>query len=876
MNDFSSPQASLSLCASVRVSMVSLMAAVLLTGCATSVSFPDAGTTTAAQSSLGTIQGNNYGGHAPLVGAHVFLLQAATNGYGGAATSLLQAGETATDFYGSTYSTMKDTTPGSPTNGDYYVVTDSRGDFNLSNGYTCTAGLPVYIYAQGGNPQTAPPTVTVTGASVASNGAGGYTVTLTAPNLLYQGESVVFTGSGDANSFGAYINGATLNVLSDSNLTTTTFDITVGSLTHNGVTLTTGSQTDFGTVTAAESVSPATNNPAVVNLAVLGICPSNGTQNFNSLPFVYVNEVSTAAAAYALAGFFPAPGTAGLANTGAVAANLSIPASDSLALEGLQTAALTAAQLYDIGGSNIGGGGDGDTHIARTTTVGVPLTATTTAGSATVAVSTTVGLQAGTTITGSTLPAGETISALGANSVILSTGTGVTAGTNVRLYAGTGNGVVPQALLNTIGNILANCVDSANTYSPYTTTGTASTQCSQLFGYTTSNGVIASGTAPVDTASAAIDMAHNPWANVTLLVDLPTGTVPFQPTLASANDFSVGIEYVPANIGYPQGIAVDGPGNVWYTNFLSGYVTALTPLGGVLYNVQPSIGDFLGYISIDPFGAAWYTDLYTGSLRKISAAGTYVGAYDSGGLNQPFGVGSDGTGHIYVEDIGGPTVYDFTNAGTLTTTPANPLAGASSCALGIYHADHLATDNAANGYNLWYTSELGDFVCEVNTSTGALIRSIQISAGQGIGATYSPEFIGIDANGTAWIPNQQHASMSRITQAGVLTDLTSGTLSGAFGSAVDGAGNIFVTNRTTNNITEYLGSTSAAVSTVNFQGGGNATVMNDPLNVAIDPSGNLWIANYAGSRIVELVGIAAPTYTPLSAAAGLNKLGSKP
>ncbi len=83
-------------------------------------------------------------------------------------------------------------------------------------------------------------------------------------------------------------------------------------------------------------------------------------------------------------------------------------------------------------------------------------------------------------------------------------------------------------------------------------------------------------------------------------------------------------------------------------------------------------------------------------------------------------------------------------------------------------------------------------------------------------------------------------------------------------------------NRTTNNITEYLGSTSAAVSATNFQGGGSASVMSDPLNEAVDPSGNPWIANYGGNRIVELVGIGAPTYTPLSVAAGLNKLGSKP
>jgi hypothetical protein len=52
--------------------------------------------------------------------------------------------------------------------------------------------------------------------------------------------------------------------------------------------------------------------------------------------------------------------------------------------------------------------------------------------------------------------------------------------------------------------------------------------------------------------------------------------------------------------------------------------------------------------------------------------------------------------------------------------------------------------------------------------------------------------------------------------------------------------------------------------------------MSDPLNLAVDPSGNVWVANYTGSRIVEMVGLGAPTYTPLSSASYVNKLGSRP
>jgi hypothetical protein len=94
---------------------------------------------------------------------------------------------------------------------------------------------------------------------------------------------------------------------------------------------------------------------------------------------------------------------------------------------------------------------------------------------------------------------------------------------------------------------------------------------------------------------------------------------------------------------------------------------------------------------------------------------------------------------------------------------------------------------------------------------------------------------------------------------------------------VDGAGNIFVTNRTSAMTLRSTAAPPAPRSApCNYEGGGNATIMSDPLNVSMDPSGNLWVANYTGSRIVELVGIGAPTYMPLSVAASVDKLGSKP
>ena len=850
---------------------LALAPALLLTGCTADFGMPDA--TPAVKSSMGAIQGSNYGGHAPLVLAHVFLLQAGTSGYGGASTSLLGANETGgPDYYGSSYPTMKDTTPGSPTNGDYYVTTDSRGDFDLTGtGYTCTPGLPVYLYAQGGNPETIPSiTVTSVNSYTATNGDFIVVFTTSATNLAYQGEDLNFSTFHTGTGYDAF-SGATNQVVSPYFLTTTTVGFDLGT---NGLGVTEGTAVAITPNATLTQATPIVSNPAVVNLAVLGICPNSGTANFSYLPFVYMNEVSTAAAAYALGGFFPAPGSAGLTNAGAVAANLSIPSSDSLALLGLQNAAITADQIDDIAGGNVGTGGDGETHIARTTTPGVAVYANTTSGSPTVSVGSSIGLLTGVTITGTGIPANTTITTINTgvtpNTLTLSADATAT-GSNVLLRAGAGNGTVPQSLLDTVGNILANCVDSNNTYNPYTTTGATSSQCTGLFADAKSAGT--SGTSPIDTASAVIDIAHNPWANVSALVGLPTGNEPFQPTLSSVNDFSVGIQYAPAGLSNPEGLAIDAQGRIWYPNAGSAYVTTLTPFGAVQYNVNA--GGSPDYVAIDGNGNAWFDNKNTLALQTINSTGTTLNTYLAGTLigNEALSVdGVNDTGYIYAGKSGAPGSYGkYNNTGTAALAP---LTGSEAC-MSNTNA-HSAADNANNGYNLWVTGEAPDNVCIVNSSTGAIKYTITINAATGIGSSYQPEMPAIDVNGNAWIPNQHNASITKITQGGVATSIPVATFNGGFGAAVDGAGNIFVTSRANNVVTEILGSSAAPVSTTTFDGGGNTDLFSDPLNVQVDQSGNLWITNYAGSRIVELLGVAAPTWEPLSDAANHNKLGSKP
>ena len=280
---------------------------------------------------------------------------------------------------------------------------------------------------------------------------------------------------------------------------------------------------------------------------------------------------------------------------------------------------------------------------------------------------------------------------------------------------GAGTGVTPQAKVNTLGNILAPCINS---------TGPGSSDCTKLFTAVTPSG----GTQPTDVASAMLLLAENPGLNIAALYGLPNAAAPFQPTLSAApNDFALSVTYTgggltapinvvidasgnawmadcpscnklagtdkivgisPAGIfqsgagGYtagihkPEGLAFDGAGNLWSTDDRSGatpdQVVKMT--GGTVdfafndSNISTPIG-----VAIDANNNAWVANqTFSGLAVKISPSGSDIAtASDPGNTYFPTGIGIDGTGAIYMAGTGSGTVLKFTSAGTVTYDSSN-------------------------------------------------------------------------------------------------------------------------------------------------------------------------------------------------------------
>jgi len=426
-----------------------------------------------------------------------------------------------------------------------------------------------------------------------------------------------------------------------------------------------------------------------------------------------------------------------------------------------------------------------------------------------------------------------------------------------------GNGTVPQAEINTLANILAACTNSTGAV----TGPTNATPCYTLFTNAMSAG--STGTQPTDTATAAINIAHNPSCylgfEVCSLVTLQTANSPFQPTLNGApNDFTVSIIYGSGGTHAPQGLAIDASGNVWFSNLLGNYIGELNPVGAVLSGSSGYVGGGIASpwgIAIDTSGNVWAANApfgQAGDISELNSTGTAVSGsngFTGGGLSSPQGVAIDASGKVWLSNsasANGSTyvLSEFNSNGSPISSPAGISGG------GLSDPQGVAVDVAGN---IWVADNSSTNGISEFSSTGSAISS---STGYGGTTAASSHGIAVDASGDVWFSSGPE-SIGEVNSSGSVLSPSPG-LEGAgitqpYGIAIDGAGNVWAANTSGSSVSE-LNSNAVQISPASFgYESGKHLVF---YAIAIDGSGNVWAG---GSAIVEFVGAAAPVVTPIVA-----------
>ena len=159
--------------------------------------------------------------------------------------------------------------------------------------------------------------------------------------------------------------------------------------------------------------------------------------------------------------------------------------------------------------------------------------------------------------------------------------------------------------------------------------------------------------------------------------------------------------YTSASVQFPAAIATDAKCNAYVANQSSDTLTRVLADGSGFTDY--TVGQGPSGVAIDAAGNIWSANYYGDSVGLVSAAGDVVSGsgFSGGGLDHPQGIAADGSGNVWVANYRAPGVSELASAAA--ATPGRLLSPAAGLGpnSGLIEAFGLAIDT---GGNVWVTS----------------------------------------------------------------------------------------------------------------------------------------------------------------------------
>ena len=374
-----------------------------------------------------------------------------------------------------------------------------------------------------------------------------------------------------------------------------------------------------------------------------------------------------------------------------------------------------------------------------------------------------------------------------------------------------------------------------------------------------------------------------------------------------------------ARFSYPNGVAVDGSGNLYVADagnhrirkivLSTGEVTtfagsgASTPFAdntGALATFN-----FPYSVAVDSSGNVYVADTRNNRIRKITPAGVVTTIAGSGSpfpfanntgalatFNFPIGVTVDGSGNVYVGDTYNQRIRRITSGGVVTT-----LAGTGSVTPFTNGAGNVATFNSPYGVavdgsgNVYVADHQNNCIRKISSSgvvstlAGGGSDGISIGAtdGTGTGALFfRPYDVAVDDLGNIYVADQSNHRIRKVTSGGVVTTLAGSGNRGAFSNgtgmdarfsspssvAVDGSGNLYVAdlgNHSIRLISSYR--IDPALPSGLFFDARTGTISGTPTAAQAERSYTVYARNSLGSTTATITLAVASTPTVTTSAA---------
>jgi sugar lactone lactonase YvrE len=334
-----------------------------------------------------------------------------------------------------------------------------------------------------------------------------------------------------------------------------------------------------------------------------------------------------------------------------------------------------------------------------------------------------------------------------------------------------------------------------------------------------------------------------------------------------------------AEIGVPKGVALDGGGNLYFTDSSNNLVWMVSAGTGVISiaagNGSPGYtGD--GHLATsaelnnpsglasDKAGNLYIADTNNLVVRRVDAGTRVITTYAGNGhlgyggdqgaataaeLSNPDGVALDGAGNVYVADAGNGVVRKIlASTGVISTFAGNGIQGYSgdgglATSAGFGYINGIAFDGANN----LYIADGSGRIREVEASNGTITTvagngdwGYSGDGGPATSAEIADEDVAVDSNGNIYISDGGEVVRE---VSGSPAEITTVAGNGFFGYYGDGL--------------------SATVGEIN-----------GPLGLGFDGMGNLYIADSGNYRIREVT-FHGPAASPVFSLASGNYVGAR-
>jgi len=251
-------------------------------------------------------------------------------------------------------------------------------------------------------------------------------------------------------------------------------------------------------------------------------------------------------------------------------------------------------------------------------------------------------------------------------------------------------------------------------------------------------------------------------------------------------------ELASSGLNSPQGVAVDGQGNVYIADMAG---NAIREWNAVTQQMTAIVSSGLSgptAVAVDGFGNVYLADSGNNAIKEWMAANQQVVTLVSG-LNNPSGVAVDGQGNVYFSDTGNNAIEEWSAASQQVTALVDS---------GLSRPTGVAVDVQGNVY----FADSGNNTIKEWVAGGS-VTALELSG------LNDPTGVAVDGWGNVYLADTGNNAIKQWNAGSQqLATLALSGLNAPAGTAVDGLGNVYVAD-TGNNAIKKLTFAYVALST---------------------------------------------------------------